>query len=334
MQKSISLPTRVIAIVVTYNPDAGDLLNLLDALLPQVESVVVVDNASSSDVSSILIRLSGKNVELLQMQGNLGVAAAQNAGVERAIKLDADFVLFSDQDSIPSSSMVAELIAVFTSACSHPTARPVAAVGPATVDRRTGRVSFFVIMRAGIPRMWQPPSDIKNFPRLIDVEFLIASGTLIPIDVIRRVGAMRSNYFIDHVDTEWCFRAKAAGYRLLGVPTSRLDHKLGDAVKRVWFFGYRQVMFHSPLRDYYMFRNTVQMLRDTSMTWTWRIHFLWRLAQFAGYFLLFAGQRWLRFRGMTLGLLHAFRGISGCLETKTSQCHAIPRSILEPKSQE
>lgn len=321
---------RVIAVVVSYNPDTGDFVKLLEALLPQVAHAVVVDNSSSFDIASVIAHWPGQNIELLQMQENVGIAAAQNAGIERAMELSADFVLLSDQDSVPSSSMVAELLVAMTAAHANPAAPPVAAVGPATFDSRTGRVSVFVIARYGMPRTWHPPADIKKLPLLIEVEFLISSGTLIPIEVIKRIGAMRSNYFIDHVDTEWCFRAKAAGYRLLGVPASRLKHQLGDAVKQVWFFGSRQVMYHSPLRDYYMFRNTLKMLSDTPMSWIWRAHFLWRLLQFAGYFLVFAGARWLRFRRMTLGLLHAVRGLDGYLDTKTNRCKAVPLSGIEP----
>lgn len=323
----------VCAVIVTYNPDIGDFVKLLEALLPQVAHAVVVDNSSSFDITSVIAHWSGQNIELLQMQENVGIAAAQNAGIERAMKLGSDFVLLSDQDSVPSSSMVAELLAAMMAAHEDSVAPPVAAVGPATVDSRTGRVSFFVIECAGIPRMWKPPADIKKLQPRIEVVFLIASGTLIPIDVIKRIGAMRSNYFIDHVDTEWCFRAKAAGYRLLGVPASRLEHKLGDSVKRVWFFGSRQVMYHSPLRDYYMFRNTLQMLRDTPMSWIWKIHFLWRLVQFAGYFLVFSVDRWQRFQRMILGMLHALRGVSGRLETKTNRCCAVPVSDIQPGPQ-
>lgn len=327
---TIDAKSTVCAVIVTYNPNIDDFSKLLEALLPQVAYAVVVDNSSSFDITSVIARWSDQNVELLQMRENVGIAAAQNAGIERALKLGADFVLLSDQDSVPSSSMVAELLAAVTFAHADSVAPPVAAVGPATVDSRTGQVSFFVIECAGIPRMWKPPADIKKHPPRIEVVFLIASGTLIPIEVIKRIGAMRSNYFIDHVDTEWCFRAKAAGYRLLGVPASRLEHKLGDAVKRVWFFGSRQVMYHSPLRDYYMFRNTLQMLRDTPMSWIWKIHFLWRLVQFAGYFLVFSVDRWQRCQRMILGILHALRGVSGRLETKTNRCRAVPVSDIQP----
>ena len=141
---------------------------------------------------------------------------------------------------------------------------------------------------------------------------------------------MRSNYFIDHVDTEWCFRAKKAGYYLIGVPTSRLEHQLGDAVKKVWFFGFRHVMYHSPLRDYYMFRNTFLMLHDTCMTWKWRIFFIWRLVQFGVYFLAFEGERSIRFSRMALGVLHGLKGVSGRIDLTTNQCQPLPISHLEP----
>jgi rhamnosyltransferase len=325
----VALTKRVVAVVVSYNPNVSGLVDLLEALLSQVTHAVVVDNASLSDVSSILIRCSSRNVELLQMPENFGIAAAQNAGIERALKLEADFVLLLDQDSIPSATMVSELIFAITCAQSQPNATPVAAVGPVIVDRRTRRTYYFRIDRMGIPGKWTPPISGTQFPKSIEVAVLVASGTLIPIGVIQRIGAMRSNYFINHVDTEWCFRAKAEGYRLLGVPIASLEHQFGDAVKQFWFFGSRQVIYHSPLRNYYDIRNTLLMLHNTAMSWIWKVHFMWRLVRL-GYFLVFGGERRLRVRLMTLGLVHALTGLDGRFETKTNRCCVVPVSSIEP----
>ncbi|OAI07107.1 hypothetical protein A1332_09535 [Methylomonas methanica] len=320
------------AVVVSYNPDVTGFEALLEALLPQVAYIFVVDNASSADMLRIMDRWANLNVELSQLPENIGIAAAQNVGIEKAINFGADFVLLSDQDSIPYPTMVSGLVFALTSAKTDAIALPVAAVGPAIVDKRTNKTSFFLVERRGIPRRWSPQVGSDELPARIDVGFLIASGTLISTDVIKRIGGMRSSYFIDHVDTEWCFRARAMGYRLLGVPSSRLTHQLGDEVKRVWFFGYRQVMYHSPLRDYYMFRNTLFMLRDTPMSCVWRLHFLWRLMQFAGYFLVFAGERFQRFRHMSLGLWHGLNGQGGRLDKDGKRCRRMPNSILEPNN--
>lgn len=305
---------QVVAVIVTYNPNPGDFSALLGALLPQIYYAVIVDNASVFDLTPLLENGEAHNVVLLKMSENVGLAAAQNVGIAKAMALEADFVLLSDQDSIPSVSMVAQLRHAISAATNDSLTAPVAAAGPATIDRRTGHLSSFVVERFGFPGRWRFREDVQPAPLFVEVGFLIASGTLIPVEVLRRIGGMRSEYFIDHVDTEWCFRAKAAGYRLLGVPAAKLEHQLGDMAKRVWFLRFRQVMYHAPLRDYYMFRNSLLLLRDAEMSFIWRLYFLWRLAQFAGYFLFFSGDRWQRLRTMLLGLVHGFKDIGGRLE--------------------
>jgi rhamnosyltransferase len=305
----------VIAIVVTYNPNTNELLDLLAALQPQVSFTIVVDNASRSDVLALVKQIQSSAIEVLKMSTNMGIAAAQNAGIERAMTLGAAYVLLSDQDSVPSAMMVEQLLAAIMHPAYSITSKRLAAVGPATIDSRTGETAFFVIEKAGLPRRWKFPDSAKECSRYVEVGFLIASGTLIPIDVIQHIGMMRSSYFIDHVDTEWCFRAKAAGYALLGVPDAKLRHSLGDTVTRVWFFGSRQVMYHTPQRDYYMFRNTLLMLRETKMSLIWKFHFLFRLFQFAVYFLVFSDERKQRAVYMAKGLAHGFSGKSGALDS-------------------
>lgn len=325
MKKMTGVEAGVWAVVVTYNPDTEILQRLISALVPQVAGVVVVDNASSPNISTLLRESDSQNVILIPMHENLGIAEAQNAGVEQAMRYGAEFIYLSDQDSVPSETLVAELLAVLIS--NH--ACPVAAVGPATVDTRTGHVSTFVVERYRFPRRWRCPSGAGKSPHVLEVGFLIASGTLIPIDVIKRIGGMRSQYFIDHVDTEWCFRAKTAGYVLLGVPSVLLEHQLGDSVSSVWFFGWRNVMYHSPLRDYYMFRNTILMIGDVSMSWIWRGYLIWRLVMFAGYFLTFSSDRWLRLKRMSLGLIHGLRRRSGRFDIATGRCHQLPETLFE-----
>lgn len=313
---------NVSAVLVTYNPEMEALCAAIQAVSTQVSDIFIVDNASSNFSLEWLGEFKGQaaaRLHLLPQKENLGIAAAQNAGIEQAMKLGADFVLLLDQDSVPSACMVTELLTAITSTQSNPGKHiPVAAVGPVIVDRRTGKSYYFMTNRKGFPHKWMPPMDNKTILKPFEVAILVASGTLISIEALKHIGVMRSNYFINHVDTEWCLRAKAAGYNLLGVPTSTLEHQFGDAVKQVWFFGFRQVIYHSPLRNYYDIRNTLLMLRDTTMSAAWKLHFISRLVRL-GYFLLFAEERRLRLRYMTLGFLHAMKGVSGRFEPKISK---------------
>src|SRR2546425_13102360 len=68
----------VAAVVVTFNPDLGRLRALLNATLPQVKRIYVVDNGSYSAVRSDVEACPG--AAFLPLGRNLGLAAAQNVG--------------------------------------------------------------------------------------------------------------------------------------------------------------------------------------------------------------------------------------------------------------
>ncbi|MCV5831057.1 hypothetical protein OFN28_30780, partial [Escherichia coli] len=50
----------------------------------------------------------------------------------------------------------------------------------------------------------------------VDVDHLIASGSLIPVDVFEKIGGMDDSLFIDYVDVEWSLRARYQGLRCYG----------------------------------------------------------------------------------------------------------------------
>lgn len=317
-----------VAVVVTYQPEFEILGQLLDEIYPQVESVVVVDNGSNVDLEAWNNQRQTPAVVLL-LGENKGIAVAHNIGIQWALNKGAEFVLLMDQDSVPFPDMVEKLFSGLAQG-DRQFKKPMIAAGPTSIDSRTGRESFFVTERNGIPRRkWvNLPSTSTN--TITEVSSLISSGKLIDLKLLKSVRGMRSNYFIDHVDTEWCFRAKSLGYVLIGVNNAYMKHTLGDKVKNIWFFGWRHVAYHSPLRDYYMFRNTLLMCRDVSMSMIWRSHLVFRLLKFFWYFLLFTPQRGHRFYCMVLGAIHGLRGISGKLDLKTGRCSPVPKSDLDP----
>lgn len=312
---------QIAAVIVSYNPDVDSFIKMLEVLLPQVNYAILVNNSPSFYISPVAQEFSDENIELLQMSENIGIAAAQNAGIERAVVLGADYILLLDQDSLPSNSLVAELLDAIVSVRDV----GVAAVGPVIVDRRTEKMYHFMIDYMGGPRRVIP---VRN-SSAIEVAILPSSGTLIPVSVLKKIGGMRSDYFIDHVDSEWSSRARAKGYKLLGIPRTTLKHQFGDAVKKIWFFGWRDVIFHSPLRNYYDVRNTLLMLDGSNMPIKWKIYFLRRILRL-WYFLFFSNDRWLRFGLIFLGIVHGLKGVSGRLQPVGGQCSTMPVSKIDP----
>jgi len=316
----------VTAIVITFHPSQKTLTQLLDSLTTQVKKVIIVNNSTDVDLHYLNNeRRNSHQIKVLNLEKNFGIAYAQNIGIKAAIDAGANYVLLMDQDSIPEDNMVEKLLAVFQGECNS----SVIASGPSYVDPRTNVRSYFIVSRFGLPHRYKPEKKLSPLNN-IEAAFLISSGTLISIPKLLKVGGMRSNYFIDHVDTEWCLRARDKGYTLIGVLSASMEHSLGDKVKRIWLFYLRSVAHHSPLRDYYMYRNTILMLRDIKIPFLWRCFVALRLIPFATYFILFTKNRIARARAMLLGLKHGFAGIDGEVNLETGMCTPIPKTSLDP----
>jgi rhamnosyltransferase len=112
---------------------------------------------------------------------------------------------------------------------------------------------------------------------LVECDFLISSGMLIPVDVLSVVGGMEEALFIDHVDTEWCLRASDKGYACFGVGDAWMEHQLGTGSRIVWLGRWRRVPLHPPERCYFIARNGVKLLQRPYMPAAWKRHTILRM---------------------------------------------------------
>lgn len=314
-----TVTSDVVAVVVTYRPGADATNALLHALAPQVRDVVVVDNGSPDATVEILRAITTEvGATLLPLGSNLGIAAAQNAGIAWARGRDARFVLLSDQDSLPAADMVERLVAGFArgTADSAGSARPpVAAVGPVTMDERNeGAALLFSAQRWGPRRATIPAKEGS----LVEAAFLIASGCLIDRAALDAVGPMNEAWFIDHIDLEWGLRARRAGYVLYGVVGAGLSHALGDRTQSIPGRR-RDVHIHSAVRNYYMARNTVLLIRSGLMPAWWRWGYAGWITKYAVFYVLAVPPRPLRARLLVQGIWHGLRGRTGPLPQHETQ---------------
>lgn len=288
---------KVISVVVTFNPGEG-FGSLIRELSRQGDGVIVVDNGSGSE-SLALVREACESsaAQLVELGENLGIAAAQNQGISLARHENATHVLLSDHDSLPAPGMVAKLLAV---AGSDPT---IAATGPLAAEDRAGGDQLVYMARTWSPKRATPEELAKDE---LDVAFLIASGCLIKTSALDVIGLMNEAMFIDHVDLEWGLRAHRHGYRLVAVPSARLLHSLGDEVVQIP--GRRQpVHVHAPIRNYYIVRNTIYLIKQNLMPWRWRIRYCYWAAKYAAFNSLLVDQlserRRMLWRGFHDGLV-------------------------------
>ena len=71
----------------------------------------------------------------------------------------------------------------------------------------------------------------------------------------KTVSGFREEFFIDDVDTEFCFKCIGAGFDIFIIRGTYINHFIGTITKRRYFFTKKALELHSPLRLYYIVRN-------------------------------------------------------------------------------
>lgn len=289
-------------VVVTFNPNLDVLVQQFSRLAEEGVKVVVVDNHSvmQHDVSE-LAAMRGFGIILLGE--NKGVAAAQNSGIDYVRSNGGKYVVFLDQDSIPKERAFALLVESFFS---FPCDLKVGAVGSSyTLQSGSKGSSFVRFCWFRFEKIYCDPDSDK----VHEVDFLISSGTFIPISVIDEAGPMQEKLFIDHVDTEWFLRAKTKGYRFYGCCSARLTHALGERAVRIWFGRWRTVPVHKGFRYFYTFRNSLWLYKQAHAPAKWISADVMRLTYIFLFSGLFVSPRRENIKWMLKGLRAGFSDI-------------------------
>lgn len=293
--------SRIVAVTVTFNPDLRALEDLLLALSPQTNEIIVIDNGSlnNSAISATVARVG--NCRCVGLGSNTGIANAINRGIAEARKLDASHVALFDQDSLPEPGMIAKLYAATTELAQQ--GIKVAGVGARFLDERFGNPPPFIRIRN--LRLYR---HICQQGRIVPVDYLISSGCLISERTLSAVGVMNADLFIDYVDIEWGLRAKGKGYQSFGVCDAYMKHALGS--EPLVLLG-RKFPVRSPLRHYYMFRNAVWLYRQSWVPLMWKLVDGYRLIARYVVYSLFAKPRVQHLIMMSQGLWNGYRGKLG-----------------------
>lgn len=207
--------------------------------------VIVVDNASQDDSMRIIqkhYRKEGR-VETLFLDDNYGFAYANNAGIRRAVKWKADYILLLNNDTEAAEDMLAQLMSC---ARSHP--------GSVIAPKIYYSDSRNVIWSAGgdisplvrkVRHTGLDQEDRGQFDKVRQIGFATGCCLLIPGTVIERAGGLDERFFLYYEDTEYCFRLRRMGIPIYYCPAARLYHKVGASSQGAG----------SPLCAYYIARN-------------------------------------------------------------------------------
>lgn len=202
---------QVLGVVVLYFP-GQEISKNIESFRHGVDELITIDNSHN----------------------NVGVAAALNQALNKAIVDDYDWLLTMDQDSFFTEGSLLEL-------------KEVAYLS----DEKIAWVSPF-----------HKTSKSKATPsaRTTDIPIAMTSGSFLRVSACKQAGFFEEKLFIDSVDNEYCLRLRKLGFRIRQANHSVLEHSLGSVKERRFLFFRFQTTTHDAARRYYITRNMLYVM--------------------------------------------------------------------------
>lgn len=236
---------KIIASIITYNPDLDRLKKNINSIATQVDCVVIVDNGSKNikDICDIKEKLEFK-VDIILNEENIGIASALNQALKYGHNNSFEWILTLDQDSICDINMVCEMKKQYKKENNN----NIAIIAPNILDEN---VNFEYINLA---------ENIEY------TEAVITSGSLTKIDSAMSINGFVDKLFIDQVDFDFCLRLKDYGFDIIKVNSAIIYHQLGEISEHKFLGKTITTTNHSPLRRYYYYRNLIYMYKAHNHT--------------------------------------------------------------------
>jgi len=248
-------------IVLTYN-GKEDTLAFLESLActdyPNYE-LILVDNASS-DGTAEAARSRFPNARVIENGENLGFAGGMNVGARES---RGKYVVMLNNDMIAAQKEWLSLLVDAAEADER-----IAVAIPMVLYRETNKIeslgkvvpNFFTKITAITTLLAHMEEDTGQFTEIIDVD---SGNGLVRRDVFEKMGGFDEKMFIYFEETDFSFRVRKAGYRVVCMPRSKIWHEGSGTIKEGSYFA----VYHSYknkirfiLKDYGLFSKAAALL--------------------------------------------------------------------------
>ncbi len=192
--------------------------------------IIIIDN-QSTDGSVAMIQQEFPSVTLIASEKNLGFAAANNIGLQRAT---GEYCILLNPDTVvPAGSLKA--MVDYLEAHSE-----VGIVGPHIINpdgttqpsvrgNPTGYNQLFVILKQINVLPWLPSlhSYLRrdfDYAQTQPVDQLMGAALMFPKSLLAKIGLLDEQFFLWFEEIDYCLRTKQAGLQIIYLATSQIIH--------------------------------------------------------------------------------------------------------------
>ena len=233
---------RVSVVIPSYG-EAKTLKEVLDAIIRSTyeeKEIILVDNGISKN---ILNQLSGlHDVKIIRAGRNLGVAGGRNLGAKIST---GDYILFLDHDVILEKDAITKMVNILE------TNPDIGVIGPQ------------IFYRSYPDKVWWSGGTVKipsgrvimnnrRLSGLVDTD-VVPAAIMVRREVFEKVGGFYEKYFVIFEDSDFCFRVKRTGYRVVCACDVSAFHDVEPIdMERIF------------RRIYFIFRNRILFMKRNS----------------------------------------------------------------------
>lgn len=231
-------------IVPNYNgkEHLEDCLSSLEKQTHENIEIILVDN-NSADKSVEFVQKNFPNIRVVRNKENLGVSGANNAGLRIA---KGELISLFNNDAVAEPNWLEELVKVAESD------EMIGFVGGKIYDWTNKKRLQFAGAKIKLSIVYYQEMigageiDRGQYDIQSPSDFVSACALLTKRKVVDDIGYEDEDFFIYFDETDYFFRAKKRGYKIIYVPTAVVYHKKVSEPNTI-----------SPFENYYVSRNLV-----------------------------------------------------------------------------
>lgn len=259
-------------VVLHYNglEDTRKCLASLETVAGAETQVLVVDNASAEDPSQVL-KQEFPWSHVVRNPRNGGWAGGNNTGIRWSLARGAELIVLLNNDTLVAPAITRRLA---EAAQAHPN---FGIIGPVInyIDEpdkvMTDGVVFNSSTGPGFFHRKIVPVQSAGSPPLTEVDIVNGCCMMVRAEVFRRIGLIDDRFFLIHEESDFCLRARRAGYRCGLIGETLVWHKGSSSFKRT---GRAWQRYYDARNLYLLLRKHLPTHRRGRGPWRSRLEYL------------------------------------------------------------
>lgn len=227
-------PAGLIAVILLSYRGLDDTLKCLESLRhvtdPKWRVYLVENGTQPSPVDAI--RAAHDWIEIIRCEENGGWSGGNNVGIRRAMEDGAEHLLLLNNDTIVAPNMLTRMRAALAAHPDYGILGPIICWMDEPTEVNTDGWVFNDPEGRGFFQRRSVPRQVTDPPTVVESELVNGCAMLVRRTVFEQVGLIDERFFLIHEESEFCLRARHAGWRCGIISESLVWHKGSSAFAR------------------------------------------------------------------------------------------------------